>query len=125
VPDIRDKSISDAKKLLNQMGLKCRIEGEGYDDSTVIKDQTPKPGALLAKDSVVIVYTNKQEEEIMVKVPDVTNKTIDEATQSLNAAGLNIKVVGNGTAVRQKVEPGTEVRQGEVIEVEFLFLDVH
>ncbi|HPD01560.1 MAG TPA: penicillin-binding transpeptidase domain-containing protein, partial [Acetivibrio sp.] len=25
VPDIRDKSISDAKKLLNQMGLKCRI----------------------------------------------------------------------------------------------------
>lgn len=125
VPDIRDKSISDAKKILSQMGLKCRIEGEGYDDSTVIKDQTPKPGALLAKDSVVIAYINEQEEEIMVRVPDVTNKTIDEATHSLNAVGLNIKVVGNGTAVRQSVEPGTEVRQGEVIEVEFLFLDTH
>jgi stage V sporulation protein D (sporulation-specific penicillin-binding protein) len=125
VPDIRDKSISDAKKLLNQMGLKYRIDGEGYDESTVIKDQTPKPGVLLAKESVVIVYTNKQEEEILVRVPDVTNKTIDEATDSLNAAGLNIKVVGNGTAVRQSVEPGTEVPQGEVIEVEFLFLDVH
>lgn len=125
VPDIRDKSISDAKKLLNQMGLKYRIDGEGYDESTVIKDQTPKPGVLLAKESVVIVYTNKQEEEILVRVPDVTNKTIDEATDSLNTAGLNIKVVGNGTAVRQSVEPGTEVPQGEVIEVEFLFLDVH
>ena len=125
VPDVRDKSISDAKKLLKQLGLQYRVEGEDYDDSTVIKDQTPKPGALLAKDSVVIAYINKQEEEIMVKVPDVTNKTIDEATNSLNAAGLNIKVVGNGTAVRQSVEPGTEVPQGEVVEVEFLFLDTH
>jgi len=41
----------------------------------------------------------------MVEVPDVTNKTIDEATKALNAAGLNIKVVGNGNAVKQSVEP--------------------
>jgi len=44
----------------------------------------------------------------MVEVPDVTNKTIDEATKALNAAGLNIKVVGNGNAVKQSVEPGTK-----------------
>jgi len=70
----------------------------------------------LQKKSVVIMYTYEPEEQIMVEVPDVTNKTIDEATKALNAAGLNIKVVGKTVnAVKQSVEPGTKIPQGEVV----------
>lgn len=43
----------------------------------------------------------------------------------MNAAGLNIKVVGNGNAVKQSIEPGAKIAQGEVVEVEFVFLDTH
>ncbi|WP_265443538.1 PASTA domain-containing penicillin-binding protein [Acetivibrio straminisolvens] len=125
VPDIRDKTIDEAKKILKEYGLEYRIEGDSTDGNAVIKEQTPKPGALLAKKSVVIAYTYEPEEEILVEVPDVTNKTIDEATKALNAAGLNIKVVGNGNAVKQSIEPGAKIAQGEVVEVEFVFLDTH
>jgi len=125
VPDVRDKTIDEAKKILKEYGLEYRIEGDSTDGNAIIKEQTPKPGAQLAKKSVVIMYTYEPEEQIMVEVPDVTNKTIDEATKALNAAGLNIKVVGNGNAVKQSVEPGTKIPQGEVVEVEFVFLDTH
>jgi len=125
VPDVRDKTIDEAKKILKEYGLEYRIEGDSTDGNAIIKEQTPKPGAQLAKKSVVIMYTYEPEEQIMVEVPDVTNKTIDEATKALNAAGINIKVVGNGNAVKQSVEPGTKIPQGEVVEVEFVFLDTH
>jgi len=125
VPDIRDKTIDEAKKILKEYGLEYRIEGDNTDGNTVVKEQIPKPGALLAKKSVVIVYTYEPEEEIMVEVPEVIGKTIDEATRTLNTAGLNIKVVGSGNAVRQSIEPGTKIAQGEVVEVEFVFLDTH
>jgi len=125
VPDVRDKTIDEAKKILKEYGLEYRIEGDSTDGNAIIKEQTPKPGAQLAKKSVVIMYTYEPEEQIMVEVPDVTNKTIDEATKALNAAGLNIKVVGNGNAVKQSVELGTKIPQGEVVEVEFVFLDTH
>lgn len=125
VPDIRDKTIDDAKKLLKEYGLEYRIEGDSTEGNTIVKEQTPKPGAQLAKKSVVIAYTYEPEEEIMVEVPDVTNKTIDEATQALNSAGLNIKVIGNGNAMKQSIEVGTEIARGEVVEVEFVYLDTH
>jgi len=94
VPDVRDKTIDEAKKILKEYGLEYRIEGDSTDGNAIIKEQTPKPGAQLAKKSVVIMYTYEPEEQIMVEVPDVTNKTIDEATKALNAAGLNIKSCG-------------------------------
>ena len=123
VPDVRDNSIKDAKKILNEFGLKYRIEGGEHDGDTFVEEQTPKPGALLAKNSVVILYTDVPEEEVLVKVPDISNKTIEEATQTLNSAGLNIKIIGNGKAIKQNIEPGTQVSQGRVVEVEFLFFD--
>lgn len=123
VPDIRDKTIDEAKKLLKEHGLEYKIEGDNADGNTTVKEQTPKPGAHIAKKSVIIAYTYKPEEEIMVKVPDVTKKTIEEATQTIYDAGLNIKINGIGTAMSQSIEPGKEVAQGEVVVVEFRYLD--
>lgn len=123
VPDIRGKTVEEAKKVLKDKGLEWKIEGDNKGNSTIVKKQTPKAGASIAKSSVVIVYTDTPDAEKMVKVPDLTKKTVDEATQALNDAGLNIKINGIGNAMNQSFEADKEVPEGTVIEVDFRYLD--
>ena len=93
------------------------------DKESIVVEQTPKPDASIPEKSVVILYTYKPDSEVMVKMPDVLNKNISEATEALAAQGLNIKVNGMGTAWKQEVAPGDEVPKGKVIEVMFRHLD--
>ncbi len=123
VPDIRDKTIADAKKILKECGLDYTIEGDNADNNAIIKEQTPKPGARISEKSLIIVYTYKPEQEVMVRVPNLDHKTIDEAIEALNNLGLNIKINGIGNAVSQSMEPGKEVPKGQIVEVDFRFLD--
>lgn len=123
VPDVRNRSVDEAKRLLSERGLDVRIEGNAGDKNAKIMEQTPKPDASIAEKSVVILYTYKPTKEIMVKVPDLINKNIYEATLALNNSGLNIKVNGMGTAIRQGIKPGTEVPKGDAVLVEFRHLN--
>ncbi|HHV98114.1 MAG TPA: PASTA domain-containing protein [Clostridiaceae bacterium] len=122
VPDVRSKTINEAVKSLKEYGLGYKVEGEGNGDSVVV-EQTPKPDASIPKNSIVVLYTYKPEEEKMVTVPSVLSKTISEATDTLKNAGLNIKISGTGSAYKQSVAPGETVPAGKVIEVEFRELD--
>lgn len=119
VPEVRNKSIDDAKKSLSEFGLDYRVEGKGNNKSEIVVEQTPKPNAIIPKKSVVVLYTYKPEKETMIKVPDLTNKNIAEATQTLADLGLNIKINGIGIALKQSNQPGSEVAKGEVVTVEF------
>ena len=123
VPEVRNISLSDAKSSLKKYGLEYRVEGDGNNKDAIILEQMPKPGATIPEKSVVILYTYKPDEEVKVKVPNVINKTVYEATQALSNASLNIKVTGDGVAVKQEIDPGTEVPKGKVIEIEFKHFD--
>lgn len=123
VPEIRNLPLSEAKASLNKYGLEYRVEGDGNNKDAVIIEQMPKPGATIPEKSVVILYTYKPDSELKVKVPDVSKKTVYEATQALKSLNLNIKVIGDGLAVNQEIAPGTEVAVGKVIEIEFRHLD--
>lgn len=123
VPDVRKKTIAEARKVLAQYDLRYKIEGDGNNIEAVVVDQTPKPDVSLPKKSVVILYTYKPEQKQIVKMPDLMNKTIDEATKALNRVGLNINVIGTGVVVKQEFDPGTMVEKGKAVEVEFRHLD--
>jgi stage V sporulation protein D (sporulation-specific penicillin-binding protein) len=123
VPEVRNIKLGDAKALLSEQGLEYMVEGDGNNKDIIVIDQMPKPGAIIPEDSVVILYTYKPEKEETIKVPNIINKTVYEATQALKNIGLNINVIGDGVAVRQHVEPETEVKKGEVISVEFIHMD--
>lgn len=125
VPDIRDKTVEEAKKVLREKGLEWKIEGTNKANDAIVKQQTPRAGAKIAKKSVIITYTSIPETKKMVKVPDLKMKTVDEATRALNDAGLNIKIDGIGNAMTQSIEVDEEVPEGTVIEVEFRYLDTH
>ncbi len=123
VPDVRNKTVEEAKKILSDFGLVYKLEGNGDNKAALVMEQTPKPNASIPEKSVVILYTYKPVKEIMVKVPDLLNKTISEATQALNDVGLNIRVNGLGTAVKQSVKPGNELPKGETVVIDFRYLD--
>jgi len=123
VPEVREKTIEEAVKKLKEFGLEYKIQGDANNKSAVVVEQTPKPDASIPQKSVVILYTYKPEEEVKVKMPDLLNKTISEATEALAAVNLNIKISGMGSAWRQEFAPGTEVPAGKVVEVEFRHMD--
>lgn len=57
-PDIAGKSITEAQKILKESGLEMVIENEieGLDkENTFIKEQTPKAGIVVNKDSKIYI----------------------------------------------------------------------
>lgn len=122
VPDVRKKTVAEAVKALKAAGLKYSIEGEGNNESTVV-EQTPKPDSIVPEDSVVLLYTYKPESEQTVEMPDLSGKTLSEAINTLNRAGLNIKISGHGVVYKQQYVAGQDVRKGSVVLVEFRNLD--
>lgn len=123
VPDLKGKKIDEATQILKEHGFESKVEGI-YNESSVIVDQMPKAGASLAKKSIVILYTEENREEAMVMVPNVKNKTVDEATSMLNNIGVNISINGRGNAITQSIEPGKMIPKGSVVEVSFASLEV-
>jgi stage V sporulation protein D (sporulation-specific penicillin-binding protein) len=123
VPEVRNMSVEKAVQKLKEFGLGYKIEGDANNKEAMVKEQTPKPDASIPQKSTVILYTYKPEQEVMVKMPDVLNKTISEAAEAMAAVGLNIKVSGMGTVWRQSVSPGAMVPKVKVVEIEFRHLD--
>lgn len=57
VPDVRDLSIGDASKVLEEAGLKANLDTDiEMSEKTKIKDMFPKPGIKVEKDSSIILY---------------------------------------------------------------------
>lgn len=123
VPEVRNMSVGEAAKKIRERGLEYKIEGDGNNKNAVVVEQMPKPDASIPEKSVVILYTYKPDKEETVKMPNVLNKTIIEATETLNKVGLNVKVSGLGTAYKQAIAPGTDVPKGKVIEIQFRELE--
>lgn len=119
VPDIRDMSINEAKNTLAGIGLQYKLEGSG--DKVI--EQMPKAGIKIYKDSPVFIFSSKIN-NTKVKVPDVTGKTMSDASKALAGAGLGIKIVGSGLAINQNPAPGSQIDIGTSIEVHFNNTDI-
>jgi len=116
VPDLRNLYIEDAKKILAQNGLLVRVEGEGY----VVTEQVPMPGAEVDKSTVVLLkVSDSRTNKDPVTIPDLRGRTIKEATDIINAIGLNIEIEGSGYAVEQNPPPDVEVSLGTTVKVVF------
>lgn len=60
VPDVRNKKISDAGKVLTELGLRYTTEYQEITTNSIIKDQFPLPGAEVIKGSIIDLYLNQQ-----------------------------------------------------------------
>ena len=59
----------------------------------------------------VILYTDKDQAELIVSMPDLANKTVDEAITAMKNAGLNIRIRGSGTVQKQEYPAGTLLKR--------------
>ncbi|CQR71299.1 Stage V sporulation protein D [Sporomusa ovata DSM 2662] len=117
VPSVINLSVPEAVKELQQAGLIPRIEETG----DRIADQIPKPGSRIPSGGGVLLYTMTPRYSAgEVTVPDLTGRTLREASDSLAELGLAIKPVGtNGQAVKQDPLAGSKVLSGTSITIYF------
>jgi len=121
VPSLVGLTVKEAVEKLKAYNLNYLVEGS-QDENAVVKAQTPKADFSVPKNSTVILYTEGSPEDNLVPMPDLSNKTVDEATATMRSLGLNIRIKGEGTVMRQEYEPGTLLPKGEVVDVEFMLL---
>lgn len=115
VPDVKNKKINIVTKELKSLGLKVQVEGQG--DKVII--QLPPAGSQVIKGSTTILYTQDENSDQVV-VPDLTGRTIKEASIILSELGLEMAPQGSGLAVIQEPQPGSKVDKGTSVRVKFL-----
>ncbi|MBO7475209.1 MAG: PASTA domain-containing protein [Ruminococcus sp.] len=122
VPLLTGASIDDAKKTLDEMGIRHVEIGNGIE----VVEQSPQTGKAISKDGCVYLYTEKYtESEKMVKVPYLIGCSPEVANQSIYLYELNYTAKGvvssqSGSYVKkQSYEAGTYVPKGTTIELEF------
>ena len=117
VPDIRNKTVTEAEKLLKQAGFTTKVNISGDKNSTLVTDQTPKPGSSIPKGSIIVLYTEENDTRVSVKVPDFKDKTLAQAENMAKANNLNITSEGSGTVISQSIMVDTAVEEGTIIKL--------
>lgn len=123
VPDLAGKSLADAKDALKEAGLAPGVITRSFDQETgqgdVIRTQ-PKAGTELRPDAGVALVVSKGSP---VHMPDVTGQSEEEATASLEDAGLDVKIAAErvnspedeGSVAKQSAKEGTRLARGDSV----------
>jgi len=124
VPMLVGSSLSESANKLKKMDLVPIVYGSGE----YVVAQNPPVGTVVSKGGTVVLYTDKESKERVVKVPNFVGKTLAFVNKETSNLKLNlvIKGVNNGgvgsnfIASSQSIPPGTIVKQSSVIEVTFV-----
>lgn len=115
LPDVTNKTVGEAKKILEEAGFTVSTNGS---DEDVITEQMPRKGTSLIENSTIKLYTSEDETKVSVTVPDLKMKTISQAKQLLKEKNLNIDIKGSsGVILTQDPISGTSVEEGSIITV--------
>lgn len=117
VPDVRNKTVSEAEKILKNSGFSIKTYVNGDANNTLVVDQTPKPGVSLSKNSVVVLYGEGNDVATSVTVPDLKGMNASQASNTLKEKNLNISIEGSGTVISQDAAKDEQVPEGTVIKV--------
>lgn len=116
VPEVRKKTITEAKKVLEDNGFKVKISSEADPNTELVNDQTPKPGVSLKSNSTIFLY-DKDTISTSTTVPDLKGMSASEATNTLRDNNLNISIEGSGNVISQDYIKDSLVPEGTVINV--------
>lgn len=116
LPDVLGKERYDARDELQNLGLVVTIrieEREDMAENLVFKvtdaaGQELTAGAQLKTGDSVYIYVSREHYDNEVKVPDITNMTLEDAKKLLSSRNLRL---GAQTEVYSDAAPGTVVNQ--------------
>ena len=112
--NVKNKTVAEAKKIIENQGFRCEISGNSED---IVSAQMPVAGTGLIEDSIVKIYTEDSDTRVSQKVPNLKGMSLSEAKAELRKKNLNIKYSGSGKVSSQSITAGTSVEEGTVIEV--------
>ena len=115
VPDVRNKTIAEAEKVLKNAGFNVKVDTNNDKNISLVVDQMPKPGVQLLKDSTIMLYDNTT--RVSTTVPNLLGKTASQAISALKEANLNITIIGEGKVESQDIAPDTKVDACSVVTV--------
>lgn len=114
LPDVTNRTVAEAKKILENAGFTCSTSAESTD---LVKEQYPLKGTQLTKNSIVKLYTETENTRVSNPVPDLIGKNLSQVRNLLKEKNLNVSVTGSGTVVSQDPIEGTLVEEGTIIKV--------
>ncbi|MFE4614796.1 Stk1 family PASTA domain-containing Ser/Thr kinase [Streptomyces sp. NPDC056747] len=123
VPNLRNKPLAEAKRLLKAEGLAPGVITEEFSDSVAqgaVIGSDPEPGTERRPDSAVALVVSKGSP---IDVPDTTGETVADATATLQEAGLTVRVAPErinspedaGTVAAQSLAEGSRAAEGDTI----------
>lgn len=117
VPDVRNKTVTEAEKVLKNAGFTVKTYVNGDPNSLLVADQTPKPGAYLSKNSIIVLYGQGSEVSTSVNVPDLKGLSASAAASALRDKNLNISIEGSGNVISQDYIKDEQVQEGTIVKV--------
>jgi serine/threonine-protein kinase len=125
VPDVTGESEEDAIADLQDVGLKAEIATKRVysdEDKGSVAQQSPVEDKRLGEGDTVTLTISKG--PVMVEVPDVVGKSVEDAHQKLEALGFEVEndrgllgIFGD-TVKKQSVEGGDEAPKGSTITIQ-------
>ena len=114
IPDVRGKSIEEAKQILKENGLEAEVKGNG---KTVVSMET-YPGSTV-KEGTTISITAKDNGQVEKEIimPDLKGSTEEFATSVLDNLGLVYEFQGEGTVDSQSIANGNKVVKGTKVTI--------
>ena len=114
IPDVRGKSIEEAKQILKENGLEAEVKGNG---KTVVSMGT-YPGSTV-KEGTTISITAKDNGQVEKEIimPDLKGSTEEFATSVLDNLGLVYEFQGEGTVDSQSIANGNKVVKGTKVTI--------
>lgn len=114
IPDVRGKSIEDAKKLLKENGLEAEVKGKGK----TIVSMDSYPGATV-KEGTTISITAKDNGQVGKEVimPELKGTTKEFASSILDNLGLVYKFEGEGIVHSQSITAGNKIVKGTEVTI--------
>ncbi|MHC0037265.1 penicillin-binding transpeptidase domain-containing protein [Pseudoneobacillus sp. C159] len=110
LPDVSSETPKNAKKILESLGLEVALIGKG----SKIIGQLPKPSQTVLEGEKIIIKTDGEQ-----YFPDLSGWSLRDAIKVANLAGLKLNPIGNGFVVKQNIAPGSTIKTGEYLILNF------
>lgn len=125
IPDLKNKSYSDAQQILMNLGLNIEVSDTGYIKNMpadCILEQTPQAGARVKSGNIVRVIINAPNSPTITLPDIIDNSSLREATAKLTSMGFKMGapryVAGEKDWVYGVLVHGKRVSTGDKISIE-------
>ena len=116
IPEIRGKSVEEAKTILEENDLGCEVEGEG----NTIVSINPYPGTTVkAGSKIKLTASAKSSIDNKIIMPDLAGTTVEFAINLLDNLGLQYEYEGSGKVVEQSISSGELISSGTKVKLVF------